>query len=105
MLQSPVDIALIAGVVLLIFGPKKVPEMGKALGLGIGNFKKALFEAQEEVKSAIKDDPAHPAVTSTAAASSVSPVQAVPAAVSPEIKTEVVAEKPVTVDETPRPIV
>jgi len=54
MLNSPVDIAIIAGVVLLIFGPKKVPEFGRALGQGIGNFKKALTEAQEEVSSAIK---------------------------------------------------
>jgi sec-independent protein translocase protein TatA len=52
MLQSPVDIAIVAGVILLIFGPKKVPELGKALGQGIGNFKKALFEAQDEVKTA-----------------------------------------------------
>jgi sec-independent protein translocase protein TatA len=105
MLQSPVDIALIAGVVLLIFGPKKVPEMGKALGLGIGNFKKALFEAQEEVKTALKDDPAHPTTTNTATTSSVAPALAAPAAVSPEIKTEAVAERPVVAEETPRPIV
>ncbi|HEY9715449.1 MAG TPA: twin-arginine translocase TatA/TatE family subunit [Chroococcales cyanobacterium] len=52
MLNSPVDIAIIAGVVLLIFGPKKVPELGKALGQGIGNFKKALTEAQDEVSKA-----------------------------------------------------
>lgn len=105
MLQSPVDIALIAGVVLLIFGPKKVPEMGKALGLGIGNFKKALFEAQEEVKSAIKDDPAHPAATSATATSSIPPALTAPAAISVETKNEAVAERPVVVDETPRTIV
>ncbi len=57
MLQSPVDIAIVAGVILLIFGPKKVPELGKALGQGIGNFKRALFEAQDEVKTALKEDP------------------------------------------------
>ena len=45
MLQSPVDIAIVAGVILLIFGPKKVPELGKALGQGIGNFKRALFRS------------------------------------------------------------
>lgn len=57
MLQSPVDIAIVAGVILLIFGPKKVPELGKALGQGIGNFKRAMFEAQDEVKTALKEDP------------------------------------------------
>jgi sec-independent protein translocase protein TatA len=60
MLQSPVDIAIVAGVILLIFGPKKVPELGKALGQGIGNFKRALFEAQDEVKTALKEEPSVP---------------------------------------------
>jgi sec-independent protein translocase protein TatA len=48
---SPVDTAVICGLALLLFGPKKFPEIGKALGQGLGNFKKALTEAQEEVKS------------------------------------------------------
>ena len=55
MLNSPVDIAIVCGVALLLFGPKKLPELGKALGQGIGNFKKALTEAQDEVKGAIDD--------------------------------------------------
>lgn len=54
MLNSPVDIALLFGVALLIFGPKKLPEIGKALGQGIGNFKRSITDAQDEVKSAIK---------------------------------------------------
>jgi sec-independent protein translocase protein TatA len=58
MLNSPVDIAIIGGVLLLLFGPKKLPEIGRALGQGIGNFKKSLNEAQDEVKNAIKEDPA-----------------------------------------------
>jgi sec-independent protein translocase protein TatA len=51
MLGSPVDIAIVAGLILIVFGPKKVPELGKALGQGIGNFKKALTEASDEVKA------------------------------------------------------
>lgn len=56
MLNSPVDIAIIGGVLLLLFGPKKLPEIGKALGQGIGNFKKSLTEAQDEVKGALKTE-------------------------------------------------
>jgi sec-independent protein translocase protein TatA len=56
MLNSPVDIAIVFGIALLVFGPKKLPELGKALGQGIGNFKKSLSDAQEEVKSAINAD-------------------------------------------------
>jgi sec-independent protein translocase protein TatA len=65
MLNSPVDIAIVAGIALLVFGPKRLPELGKALGLGIGNFKKSLNAAQDEVTSAIddsskKEDELHP---------------------------------------------
>jgi sec-independent protein translocase protein TatA len=50
MLNSPVDIAVVLGVALLIFGPKKLPELGKALGQGIGNFKRSLLDAQDQLK-------------------------------------------------------
>lgn len=56
MLNSPVDIALLFGVALLIFGPKKLPEIGKALGQGIGNFKRSMTEAKDEVTHALKAD-------------------------------------------------
>ena len=62
MLNSPVDIAIVFGVALLIFGPKKLPELGKALGQGIGNFKRSLQEAQDEVKSAVKTEGGEPEV-------------------------------------------
>lgn len=68
MLGSPVDIAIAAVVVLVVFGPKKVPELGKALGQGLGNFKRALHEGTEEFKNAVNTDietDAKPAVTVT----------------------------------------
>lgn len=40
---------LIALVVLLLFGGKKIPELAKGLGSGIKNFKKAVKEDDEEV--------------------------------------------------------
>ena len=55
-LNSPVDIAIVFGVALLVFGPKKLPELGESLGKGLGNFKKALSNVQEDVSSAIKTD-------------------------------------------------
>jgi sec-independent protein translocase protein TatA len=58
MLNSPVDLAIVFGVALLIFGPKKLPELGRSLGQGIGNFKKSLQDAQDEVKNAVKTEPA-----------------------------------------------
>lgn len=56
MLNSPVDLAIVFGIALLVFGPKKLPELGKSLGQGIGNFKKSLQDAQDEVKQAVKTD-------------------------------------------------
>jgi sec-independent protein translocase protein TatA len=41
------EIIIIAAVALLVFGPKKLPELAKGLGKGIRDFKKAL-EGKEE---------------------------------------------------------
>lgn len=43
---------LIALVILLLFGGKKIPELAKGLGSGIKNFKKAVKEDDEEVVKA-----------------------------------------------------
>lgn len=55
MLTSPVEWGIVAAVALVVFGPKKFPELGRSLGQGIGNFKKALSEAQSEVTAGIED--------------------------------------------------
>jgi sec-independent protein translocase protein TatA len=48
---------LIALVVLLLFGGKKIPELAKGLGSGIKNFKKAIKEDDEtEVAEKSKAD-------------------------------------------------
>ncbi len=46
---------LIALVVLLLFGGKKIPELAKGLGSGIKNFKKAVKD-DEEVASTDKSE-------------------------------------------------
>ncbi|AXH13252.1 twin-arginine translocase TatA/TatE family subunit [Halarcobacter bivalviorum] len=47
---------LIALVVLLLFGGKKIPELAKGLGSGIKNFKKAVKDDDDEVASADKKE-------------------------------------------------
>lgn len=42
------ELLLILGVALLVFGPKKLPELGKGIGDGIRNFKNAMRPAHEE---------------------------------------------------------
>ena len=41
-LFQPMHLLIIAGIALLIFGPKKLPELGKGLGDGIRGFKTAM---------------------------------------------------------------
>ena len=47
---------LIAFVVLLLFGGKKIPELAKGLGSGIKNFKKAVKDDEDEVAEVKKSD-------------------------------------------------
>ena len=58
------EILIIGAIALIVFGPNKLPELAKALGRAMREFKKATdevkesFEAEtrdlEEIKSAIK---------------------------------------------------
>jgi sec-independent protein translocase protein TatA len=46
------ELILIFVVALLVFGPKKLPELGKSLGRGLAEFKKA----SEDLKKTIEDE-------------------------------------------------
>ena len=41
-LFQPMHLVVIFGIALLVFGPRKLPELGKGLGEGIRGFKSAL---------------------------------------------------------------
>jgi sec-independent protein translocase protein TatA len=43
-LFQPMHLLVIAGIALLVFGPKKLPELGKGLGESIRGFKAAMAE-------------------------------------------------------------
>ena len=49
------EIVVIALVVLLLFGGKKIPELMKGLGKGVNSFKQGMNEIEKE----ITEDPAH----------------------------------------------
>lgn len=52
------ELMLIAGIALLLFGGKKLPEMMRGMGRGISEFKKGAKEAAEpfeEVKNEIEE--------------------------------------------------
>jgi sec-independent protein translocase protein TatA len=57
-LFQPMHLLIIAGIALLIFGPKKLPELGKGMGEGIRGFKAAM-QAKDETtpeKTALPKD-------------------------------------------------
>ena len=39
------ELMVIFGIAVLIFGPTKLPQLGKAVGQTIGNFKKSISKA------------------------------------------------------------
>ena len=47
------ELLIILAIVLVVFGAKRLPELGRGLGKGISNFKKSLNE--EEIESGHED--------------------------------------------------
>ncbi len=44
---GPTELLIILGVVLLIFGPSRLPEIGRAIGRGIREFRSAAQEIED----------------------------------------------------------
>ena len=51
------EIIIIAIVVLILFGGKKLPEFMRGVGKGVHDFKKGLDGVEEEIKKDINTDP------------------------------------------------
>ena len=47
------EILLILLVILVFFGSKKIPEIAKGMGKGIADFRKAMTEVQQNIKTEI----------------------------------------------------
>ena len=54
---GPLEIVVILGIVLLIFGAKRLPEMGSAMGKGIREFKKGIRDVKESLDDNSEDVP------------------------------------------------
>lgn len=63
------EILVIAVVVLVLFGAKKVPELMKGVGTGIKEFKKASRDVQDELHRAMDEADKNPAPDSLAQSS------------------------------------
>jgi sec-independent protein translocase protein TatA len=68
---GPLEIAIVLVIVLLIFGPKRLPDLGRSMGRGMREFKdsvtgkdeepRAIEESRETVVQAKAEDEAAPA--------------------------------------------
>jgi TatA/E family protein of Tat protein translocase len=53
----PIWLVILLVIVLIIFGPGKLPELGGAIGRGIKEFRKTSSELTEQVKEAVNEQP------------------------------------------------
>ena len=49
------EIAVIAGIALVIFGPKRLPELGRTLGKTLRGLQSASNEFESEIKKAMSE--------------------------------------------------
>jgi sec-independent protein translocase protein TatA len=56
---SPMELIIIVGVIVLLFGSSKIPQLMRGVGSGINEFKKGLKEGEAEANKPA--EPAKPA--------------------------------------------
>lgn len=48
---GPMEIGIVLLIALLVFGPKKLPELGRGMGTGLREFKQSVTDAGKELKT------------------------------------------------------
>jgi sec-independent protein translocase protein TatA len=66
---GPLEIILVLLIVLVIFGPKRLPGLGKQLGTGLREFKESVTgeKREEEERQQVEAPPQAPALSTTTA--------------------------------------
>ena len=88
-LENPLHILLLLVVILLVFGAKRLPEIGRSLGEGMRGFKDSISGDSNQHSLTSAPPPAAPVATqathapAAAPAAPAPPVAPVPAAVAP----------------------
>jgi sec-independent protein translocase protein TatA len=72
-IDNPVHLLFIGAIALIVLGPKRLPELAKALGHGIREFREAINAGAEEQPVAMHQSLAAPPVVAQAAAPVVAP--------------------------------
>ncbi len=83
-IENPVHLLFIAVVALVVLGPKRLPELARAVGRGVREFREAIStgsSAEQDPLSADSQQPAVPPAETLSApdAAPVAPVPTVPA--------------------------
>jgi sec-independent protein translocase protein TatA len=76
---GPLEIGVVLVIVLLIFGPKRLPGLGKSLGTGMREFKDSITGKDADGDDAAKPEP-ETATLATATAEEPQPRESEPAA-------------------------
>ena len=62
------ELIIIFVIALIVFGPRKLPDLGRSLGQGINEFKKATRDVQQRFEDEVEAEKRATAPTPTAAA-------------------------------------
>lgn len=76
---GPLEIAIVVAIALVIFGPKKIPELGRSAGKALREFKGGISGEDENEKKSVTAAEEVPAAA-TAAAPPTEPTAEAPAA-------------------------
>jgi TatA/E family protein of Tat protein translocase len=53
---GPAEIMVILLIALIVFGPKRLPEIGKTVGKGLREFRQATQDVKDELSLSLSDD-------------------------------------------------
>jgi sec-independent protein translocase protein TatA len=83
-LDNPLHIAFLLIVILLVFGAKRLPEVGRSLGSGLRGFKESL--SGQDLQQALSSPPQQPAIAPAPPDAATQAVaQSAPAAAAPQM--------------------
>ena len=51
---GPLEILILVGILVFLFGAKKIPELARGMGIGIKEFKQGLREAEAEDEAEVQ---------------------------------------------------